>query len=79
MPEGKVYDKGVKADAKRKGYRGMELDEILKMAEEEVGAVPAVGSEDGNRVLAQVLGFKFSYYQVSPSSTHGQNTTHNRT
>ena len=45
-------------------YRGKSLDEILRLAEEQAGA-PSVAPDGSNaRVLAQVLGFKFTYYQV---------------
>ena len=50
-------------------YRGKELDEILKMVEGET--TQATRGREVNRimgkdthVLAQVLGFKFGYYQV---------------
>jgi len=48
-------------------YRGKSLDEVLETAEtlslsyKGLNSVPS-GSE--SRVLAQVLGFKFAYYQV---------------
>lgn len=41
-------------------YKGKSLDEVLLLAE---GDTPR--SNGGSRVLAQVLGFKFSHYQVS--------------
>lgn len=48
-------------------YRGKSLDEVLEIAEtlslsyESLNSVP---SSPESRVLAQVLGFKFAYYQV---------------
>lgn len=46
-------------------YKGKEIDEILRMAEGRVddGATSGKMFED-THVLAQVLGFKFGYYQV---------------
>lgn len=55
---------GMKVDEKRNGWQGMDLDAILRVAEEEAGFMPAANFNDDNSVLAQVLGFKFSYYQV---------------
>ena len=46
-------------------YRGMSLDEVLRLAEEQAGVHSAVADSSNARVLAQVLGFKFTYYQVS--------------
>lgn len=51
-------------------YRGKDLDEVLRLAEQASGKPPRQprppGSMGANhcRVLAQVLGFKFAYYQV---------------
>ena len=48
-------------------YRGKTLDEILELVELNSGyTAPSPFSPNGSnaRVLAQVLGFKFSYYQV---------------
>lgn len=51
-------------------YKGKDLDEVLRLAECQSGHPPSVpqpptsGGPDGSRVLAQVLGFKFAYYQV---------------
>ena len=48
-------------------YRGKNLDEILTLSESQAGFRPAAhspSSSSNSRVLAQVLGFKFSYYQV---------------
>jgi THO complex subunit 2 len=50
-------------DQKPVSYHGMSLDEILSSKEK--SQVLADGkNRDGSRVLAQVLGFKFGYYQV---------------
>ena len=51
-------------------YRGKDLDEVLRLAEMQAGferRPPQVDPPDGINgplVLAQVLGFKFTYYQV---------------
>lgn len=51
-------------------YRGKDLDEVLRLAEMQAGferRAPQVDPPDGINgplVLAQVLGFKFTYYQV---------------
>lgn len=51
-------------------YRGKDLDEVLALAEKASGKAPRVPPPPGAmgatqcRVLAQVLGFKFAYYQV---------------
>ena len=52
-------------------YRGKNLDQVLKLAETQNGRVPPTpqvpaGMGANNcRVLAQVLGFKFTYYQAN--------------
>lgn len=51
-------------------YRGKDLDEVLRLAEVQAGfdkapQTPAAMGANNCRVLAQVLGFKFAYYQVS--------------
>lgn len=53
-------------------YRGKDLDEVLRLAECQAGnpvvepkPSPTSGGPTEARVLAQVLGFKFTYYQVS--------------
>ncbi|KAH9943361.1 transcription factor/nuclear export subunit protein 2-domain-containing protein [Epithele typhae] len=44
-------------------YRGKTLDEIISIAEQQAAA-PIIATNSSNaRVLAQVLGFKFTYYQ----------------
>ena len=45
-------------------YRGKSLDDVLRLAEEQSGAPVAAAHSSNARVLAQVLGFKFTYYQV---------------
>lgn len=48
-------------------YQGKDLDDILYMAESQSGypaSRPQIQTSAGGRVLAQVLGFKFSHYQV---------------
>ncbi|KAI0750889.1 transcription factor/nuclear export subunit protein 2-domain-containing protein [Daedaleopsis nitida] len=59
----KPEDMAVEPNPER--YRGKTLSEVLKIAEEEAGA--RMDDIDGGhtRVLAQVLGFKFTYYQSS--------------
>lgn len=66
LPENEAMD--TKLDLPSGIYKGKSLDEVLTIAEENATA----GLRDttdakmgGARVLAQVLGFKFSYYQVS--------------
>ncbi|PIL37228.1 hypothetical protein GSI_00921 [Ganoderma sinense ZZ0214-1] len=49
-------------------YRGKSLSEVLKIAEERAGSRLDNGENNTTRVLAQVLGFKFTYYQ-SPDVT----------
>ena len=46
-------------------YRGRSLMEVLRIAEEQSGAHLDDSVNCTTRVLAQVLGFKFTYYQVS--------------
>ena len=63
IPDNEAMD--TKADVPPDLYKGKTLDEVLSLAE--VNSSPsAAGHLDkgGSRVLAQVLGFKFSYYQV---------------
>lgn len=52
-------------------YRGKSFDEILAMAESQACSSAAGMSTggSGSRILAQVLGFKFSFYQVLPQPT----------
>lgn len=50
-------------------YRGKDLDEVLHLAELQAGVhkepqMPASMGANNCRVLAQVVGFKFAYYQV---------------
>lgn len=49
-------------------YRDMTLDEVLQLAELQSGYIapssPFSPNGSNSRVLAQVLGFKFTYYQV---------------
>lgn len=53
-------------DAQPDSYIGMSLDEILASKEKHHASMEAANGKnrDGSRVLAQVLGFKFAYYQV---------------
>ena len=56
-------------DAQPTSYVNMSMDEILASREKH-GAFMEVANgknRDGSRVLAQVLGFKFAYYQVRAS------------
>ena len=51
-------------------YRGKTLDEVLAMAESFDGKIdppPTANKGTNSRVLAQVLGFKFTHYQVRNS------------
>jgi THO complex subunit 2 len=45
-------------------YRDRSLDEVLHLAEAQPGNT-ASSEKPNSRVMAQVLGFKFAYYQVS--------------
>jgi THO complex subunit 2 len=53
-------------------HKGMGLDDVLTLAEANSVALTTgmPGGGGGARVLAQVLGFKFSYYQVRPHAHH---------
>lgn len=58
-------------------FRGKSLDEILALSDRKARDALTAPATHGPRVLAQVLGFKFTYYQVShlifrtpPSSHH---------
>lgn len=60
-------EEGMDVEPNPEQYRGKTLDEILELAEVDSGYIaPSPFSPNGSnaRVLAQVLGFKFSYYQV---------------
>ena len=50
-------------------YRGKSLMEVLKIAEAQAGARLDDVDSSNARVLAQVLGFKFRYYQVGERSS----------
>jgi len=63
VPEDEAMD--TKGEIPQGAYKGKTLDEVLTLAEDH--AIPAKKDSakvGGARVLAQVLGFKFSYYQV---------------
>lgn len=60
----KQEDMSVEPDPER--YRGKTLTEVLKIAEQQAGVRPDDIDSNQTRVLAQVLGFKFTYYQVGP-------------
>jgi len=47
-----------------KGFRGKSLDEVLMIAEEDSHNGGNIEDSNSSRVLSQVLGFKFAYYQV---------------
>lgn len=58
-------------------YRGKDLDEVLRLAEVQAGfykepQMPAAMGANNSRVLAQVLGFKFAYYQVHSCASSPQ-------
>lgn len=61
----KREDMVVEPDASR--FKGKSLVEVLKIAEAESGAYLDDVDSSNARVLAQVLGFKFTYYQVGCS------------
>ncbi|KAF9569407.1 hypothetical protein CPC08DRAFT_182366 [Agrocybe pediades] len=53
-------------DIPQGAYKGKSLDEVLTLAEEHAESKKKAPSKvGGTRVLAQILGFKFSYYQSS--------------
>ncbi|EKM59356.1 uncharacterized protein PHACADRAFT_191704 [Phanerochaete carnosa HHB-10118-sp] len=56
------------AEASSDAYKGKDLDEILRIAELQSGHASSElllsATSNGSRVLAQVLGFKFTYYQL---------------
>ncbi|GJE84409.1 THO complex subunit 2 [Phanerochaete sordida] len=56
------------AEASSDAYKGKDLDEVLRIAELQSGHTPREPllslSNNGSRVLAQVLGFKLTYYQL---------------
>lgn len=64
LPENEAMD--TKVEILAGAYTGKGLDEVLTIAEESAQSATALpsGGSAGARVLAQVLGFKFSYYQV---------------
>lgn len=64
LPEAEAMD--TKVEVPLGIYKGKNLDEVLQIAEENsVSGMRSTPSKSGGaRVLAQVLGFKFSYYQV---------------
>jgi THO complex subunit 2 len=57
-------------------YRDKSLDEVLLLAEaqqgNEHGSSPISHATTNPRVMAQVLGFKFGYYQVSDQSSQSK-------
>lgn len=54
-----------KVEISEGAYKGKSLDEVLTTAESHSRpAATGTPKTGGARVLAQVLGFKFSYYQV---------------
>ncbi|KAI0722891.1 transcription factor/nuclear export subunit protein 2-domain-containing protein [Earliella scabrosa] len=59
----KQEEMAVEPDPER--YRGKTLTEVLKTAEEQAGARIDDVDSSRTRVLAQVLGFKFTFYQSS--------------
>jgi THO complex subunit 2 N-terminus len=50
-------------DSKPQSFVGKSFDEVLEMVQK-VPSPPEEASADGSRVLAQVLGFKFTHYQA---------------
>ncbi|KDR65812.1 hypothetical protein GALMADRAFT_148396 [Galerina marginata CBS 339.88] len=67
LPVNEAMD--VNPDISEMTYRGKNLDEVLTLAEAQIIS-PATKKSGGARVLAQVLGFKFSYYQSADVSEH---------
>lgn len=50
-------------------FKGKTFDEVLALAAPEASHDAPMASANAPRVLAQVLGFKFAYYQVSLCSS----------
>jgi len=66
LPETEAMDTSIESTVE--SHKGKGLDEVLTLAEAN-SVTSTIGTPGGGaRVLAQVLGFKFSYYQVSPYS-----------
>lgn len=62
-----THDNAMSVEPDHDMYKGKDLDEILRLAEAQSGhspSEPLPSGSNGSRVLAQVLGFKFTYYQV---------------
>jgi THO complex subunit 2 len=59
----------MQADQAPPSYGGKDLDEILAMSEAHAGVAEVKPSGTGEGVLAQILGFKFGYYQVRAACT----------
>lgn len=57
-------DEPMSVDTNPDRYRGKSFDEVLELAEKQAGVPSVPQSSERGRVLAQVLGFKFTYYQV---------------
>lgn len=60
----------MKIDLPAGGFRGKSLDAVLTLAESNSMSSDMNTRKAGARVLAQVLGFKFNYYQVRFHSVH---------
>lgn len=58
-------DAAMAVDSPLESFRGKTLDEILTLADRTKRDTTTVSSGSSPRVLAQVLGFKFTYYQAS--------------
>ncbi|CAA7260264.1 unnamed protein product [Cyclocybe aegerita] len=68
VPEAEVMD--TKAEIPVAAFKGKSLEEVLTLVETDSthGTFNQPTNPDGARVLAQVLGFKFSYYQSADVS-----------
>jgi THO complex subunit 2 len=55
-------DLGMNVDQKPQLYKGKSIDEVLSLADRRPHDIGTQGSSP--RVMAQVVGFKFAYYQV---------------
>ena len=60
----------MKVDVPAGAFKGKTLDGVLTLAELNSTPFDANAKKTGARVLAQVLGFKFSYYQVRFHTAH---------
>ncbi|OBZ76414.1 THO complex subunit 2 [Grifola frondosa] len=61
-------ERSMAVDSEPAQYKGKTLDEVMRLAEAQTGVSDEIKDSSNTRVLGQVLGFKFTYYQ-SPDVT----------